>query len=267
MESILEILKQGQDHGFHGYVGIGMIVTSVLTFFATLFIAAPYGRFVTQSQAWGPQVPAKISWFLMESPNVWWSLAGLLSIGRQECLASTPNLVLLLCFTLHYINRSFIYPLRIRNPKPMPLSVPVMAFTFCSVNGYLQTRWLTSVHVYPESWLQDWRFIAGVAVFFFGFFSNIKCDNILANLRKPGETGYKIPRGYLFELVTSANYFAEIVEWSGLALASSSLPAWAFVCYTFSNLAPRANSTHKWYLDKFKGEYPQSRKAIIPFIW
>jgi 3-oxo-5-alpha-steroid 4-dehydrogenase 1 len=41
-------------------------------------------------------------------------------------------------------------------------------------------------------------------------------------LRKPGETGYKIPTGGLFDYITGANFFGEIVEWTGFAIASCS---------------------------------------------
>ena len=37
--------------------------------------------------------------------------------------------------------------------------------------------------------------ISGVCVFAAGMFTNIYSDHILRNLRKPGETGYKIPKG------------------------------------------------------------------------
>lgn len=36
---------------------------------------------------------------------------------------------------------------------------------------------------------------AGVILFCTGMFINLQADHILRNLRKPGETGYKIPRG------------------------------------------------------------------------
>lgn len=35
----------------------------------------------------------------------------------------------------------------------------------------------------------------GIIIFFAGFAINIHSDHILSHLRKPGETGYKIPQG------------------------------------------------------------------------
>lgn len=37
------------------------------------------------------------------------------------------------------------------------------------------------------------QFVAGVCVFFMGLGINWHADHVLINLRKPGETGYKIP--------------------------------------------------------------------------
>ena len=39
------------------------------------------------------------------------------------------------------------------------------------------------------------RVAFGLILYVFGMYTNIQCDGILRNLRKPGETGYKIPRG------------------------------------------------------------------------
>ena len=84
---------------------------------------------------------------------------------------------------------------------------------------------------------------------------------------RPGETGYKIPRGGMFEYVSAANYFGEIVEWAGFALACNSLPALAFAVSTFCNIGPRGFSHHKDYLRRFGDKYPRNRKAVIPFVW
>ena len=95
---------------------------------------------------------------------------------------------------------------------------------------------------------------------------NLNSDAILRNLRKPGETGYKIPRGGFFRFVSAPNYLGELIEWSGWALATWSLPGLAFLLWTAANLVPRAISNHKWYVSTFP-DYPRERKAILPFIW
>lgn len=58
---------------------------------------------------------------------------------------------------------------------------------------------------------------------------NIYHDGILIRLRKDpkneeGKVGYKIPRGGLFELISGANYFGEIVEWWGLFVITNGIP-------------------------------------------
>jgi hypothetical protein len=70
----------------------------------------------------------------------------------------------------------------------------------------------------------------------------------------------------MFQLVTAANYFGELIEWTGFALASYQLQSLAFLIFTFANLVPRAVSHHDWYLQKFRSEYPKERNAIIPFL-
>ena len=47
------------------------------------------------------------------------------------------------------------------------------------------------------------------------------------------------------------------MTWSGAGLA--------FAIYSVANLAPRAFSNHRWYLEKFD-DYPAERKALIPFV-
>jgi hypothetical protein len=47
---------------------------------------------------------------------------------------------------------------------------------------------------------------------------------------------------------------------------TQSLGGVAFAVFTFANLVPRAVNHRKWYAEKFKEQYPASRKAVIPFL-
>ena len=123
------------------------------------------------------------------------------------------------------------------------------------------------MQVYPDTWFHDPRFIAGVIMFFTGVWINTNSDDRLRNLRRPGESGYKIPTGGMFEYVSGANFFGEIIEWAGFALASWSLPAACFAFCTLLNVGPRAIQHHQWYLEKFGDKYPKHRRALVPFVW
>ena len=151
-----------------------------------------------------------------------------------------PKSVLLLClFCLHYLNRSIIYPTRIVGGKQTPIVVCGMALVFCLWNGWLQGANLSQAANPVNTEQIGPRVIAGTVIFLAGMAINWHADHILLNLRKPGETGYKIPYGGAYSFVSAANYGGEIIEWAGFALAAWSLPAYAFAFFTFCNIAPR----------------------------
>lgn len=103
-------------------------------------------------------------------------------------------------------------------------------------------------------------------MFVTGWLINLRADARLRNLRRPGETGYRIPRGGMHEHVSSPNYLGEILEWRGWAVATWSLAGLAFACFTIANLAPCAVTNHRWYQERFP-DYPKSRRALIPFVF
>ena len=96
-----------------------------------------------------------------------------------------------------------------------------------------------------------------------GVIINFQSDTILMKLRRPGETGHKVPAGGLFRWVSCPNYFGELVEWSGFALATWSLAGLAFAVWGAANLIPRALANHRWYRETF-ADYPSERRALIP---
>ena len=76
---------------------------------------------------------------------------------------------------------------------------------------------------------------------------------------------YYLPEGGLYDLVSSPNYLGEILEWSGWAIATWSMPGLLFALGAVGCIGVRSIHTHKWYKDCFE-DYPKSRKALIPFI-
>ncbi|KAI1243166.1 3-oxo-5-alpha-steroid 4-dehydrogenase 1, partial [Lamprotornis superbus] len=149
-----------------------------------------------------------------------------------------------------FFYRALIFPLLIRAGKPTPFFTFVLALLFCVFNGYLQGRSLTAYAAYPPGWLGESRFITGWLI---GMAINIHSDHILRNLRKPGETGG------MFEYVSGANFFGEILEWFGFALACCTIESFAFALCSLFILGSRARQHHKWYLEKFE-DYPKDRK-------
>ena len=108
----------------------------------------------------------------------------------------------------------------------------------------------------------------GVVLFFAGMAINWHSDYIIRHLRKEGDTRHYIPKGGMFRYVSSANYFGELLEWTGFAIASLSWAGLVFVWWTFANLAPRSFSLYKRYEKEFGEEFTSlRRKRIIPFIY
>uniref|UniRef100_A0A8C0FVA9 3-oxo-5alpha-steroid 4-dehydrogenase (NADP(+)) n=1 Tax=Bubo bubo TaxID=30461 RepID=A0A8C0FVA9_BUBBB len=164
--------------------------------------------------------------------------------GRLEGM-SVSQFCLLYNFSFLVRYRALIFPLLIREGKPTPFFTFVLALLFCVYNGYLQGRSLSNYAKYPSGWLKDPCFITGFIGWLIGMAVNIHSDHILRNLRKPGETGYKIPRGGMFEYVSGANFFGEILEWFGFALACCTIESLAFALCTLFILGSRAKQHHQ----------------------
>lgn len=201
----------------------------------------------------------------MESPS---SLVFLVCWFLGGKPADSASLLFLLLWQLHYAHRAFIYPFRLdNNKKRMPVVVMMMAFLFTTTNAYLNGRWLFSLSPTRNSIaLTDPHVLVGALIFLIGYAINQHADWVLLHLRKPGETGYKIPHGGLYRWITCPNYFGEIIEWFGFALCTMSFPALVFALWTVANLLPRARSHRLWYQKTFP-DYPPTRKALIPGIF
>lgn len=237
------------------WIGLAAVV-----FVSLFFVTAPYGRHLRAG--WGPMLPARLGWMIMEAP-------ALLLVGLGLAFGSRPldaySGLLGAMFLAHYVHRTLIFPLRLpRASRPMPLSIVLSAVFFNLVNGSLQGLWIGELA--PSTLrLSAPRVVLGVALFLAGAAINLQSDAILRRLRREG-SGYQVPQGGLFRFVSCPNYFGEIVEWTGFALAMGALPGYAFLAWTLANLVPRAVEHHRWYRANFPG-YPGGRRALVPFLF
>lgn len=238
-----------------------IFVVSALSFPALFFYTAPYGR---HEAAGAGGLPYNVGWFLMETPPL---VVVPLVFFQGRYRAEVAPLVLLGIWMAHYTYRSLFFPFLLQGKgKTKRWSAVLVGFGFNCMNGFAVGYGFSHLgsHFTPE-WLLGPRFLVGVLMMAAGFAICAHSDAVLRHLRRPGETGYKIPYGGFYRWVSSPNYLGEIVEWSGFALATWNLPGLAFMVFTIANLFPRAFSHHRWYLERFP-EYPKGRKAILPFI-
>ncbi len=241
----------------YAWMAVGMIAFPIL-----LKKTAPYGRHT--AEGWGPVISNQLGWMIQEGVaplfiSFWF--------WNGDLVKTNASYFLYGLYMAHYIYRSYIFPFRTNTRgKKIPLFICASAVFFNFCNTFILGYYLGNIGGnYPDSYFISPIFIVGLLVFGTGAFINVKSDNMLIDLRKPGETGYKIPQGFLFRFISCPNHFGEIIEWTGYAILFAALPGWSFVLWTAVNLIPRTLDHHKWYHTRFS-DYPKERKAVIPFI-
>lgn len=244
-----------------------MSAVAFFVFIALYYVKAGYGMFRTPS--WGISVNNKLAWVLMEAPVfiiMFWLW------GRSGVGFSLPVYFFFLIFQLHYLQRAFVFPFLLKGNSRMPIAIMGMAILFNVLNGLMQAGGL--FYFPPEGLYADGfayilkpHALIGIALFFLGMGINLHSDHVIRHLRKPGDTKHYLPARGLYRYVTSANYFGELVEWTGFAILTFSPAAWVFVWWTFANLVPRAHAIYHRYREEFGDEAVGKRKRIIPFIY
>lgn len=233
-----------------------------VTFVITGSASAPYGRHTRPG--WGPGIPVRLGWIAMESPTIVVFVVAFATAPRAGELV--PRVMATL-WLVHAVHRGLVHPLRMRpGQRTMPSFVVAFGFAVHAVLAYLNGRSLGvfGPH-YSLGWLLGVRFLYGLLVFVTGFIVNRVSDRMLRALRRPGETGYAIPRGGLFDELSCPNYLGEVIQWIGWAVLTWSQAGLAVAVWSAANLIPRAVAHHDWYRRTFP-DYPRNRHAILPFL-
>lgn len=251
---------------FHLFLWL-MSGIALFVFVALYFVRAGYGIFRTSQ--WGWAIPNRWGWVLMEAPvfvTMFWLWK------RSEAGMVMPEFFFFFLFQLHYFQRSFLFPLLMKGKSRMPVLIVGMGIVFNVLNGIMQAGGLfyfapagryaegCAYFLQPHAWIGFVLFIVGMTI-------NLHSDGVIRRLRCQGDSKHYLPARGLYRYVTSANYFGELVEWTGFAILTSSPAAWVFVWWTFANLVPRAAALHRRYRKEFGDEAVGGRKCIIPFVY
>ena len=232
-----------------------------LVFMLLLRTTAPYGKHF--SPGWGPAIPNRSGWFLMELPA--FLVVGYVLVTSDVGLTPVAGVPWLL-WSMHYGYRAFIFPCLMRSSgKNFPVLLVVSGAAFNVLNGYNNGQALLTKAAGHEA-LFSIHFAVGTLLFLAGAWLHIGTDHTIRQLRHTGSEGYKIPAGKWFDRVSNPNYFGEIIQWAGWAILTWSWAGLAFALFTFCNLAPRAIANHRWYRNSF-ADYPAKRKILIPGLF
>jgi very-long-chain enoyl-CoA reductase len=117
-----------------------------------------------------------------------------------------------------------------------------------------------------------WLVALGLVVFTLAELGNARAHRLLRDLRPAGSKLRVIPRGFLFERVSSPHYLFEILSWVGFALLTETWAARAFLLVGAGILGSWAQARHVAYRKDFDGlegreKYPAARRALIPGVF
>lgn len=116
---------------------------------------------------------------------------------------------------MHYIKReletAFVHRF---SSETMPLmNVFKNSFHYFVLFGFATMFFYLRPEYEPPSWATDEVFYTCTGLFCLFEFLNLMTHLVLKNLRAPGTTERKIPYGWGFGLVSSANYLWETLAW------------------------------------------------------
>ncbi|KAF7992001.1 hypothetical protein HCN44_010821 [Aphidius gifuensis] len=139
-----------------------------------------------------------------------------------------------------------------------------------------ESQGFTKANLQPSANFQ-WNHISRInfiwmAIFLLASYAQLRANIIFAKLRKNKDNyvdskSHKIPHGELFEYISAPLQFTEIIMYLMLTFILWDASTFHFIfIWVFVNQTETAVSTHEWYHDTFKDQYPKDRKIYIPFI-
>jgi hypothetical protein len=212
----------------------------------------------------GITVPSKLGMTLVYFPaclvGVYaWNVTGMQLIS-PAVWTNRVSLVALM-MVIHFGKRSLECMFLHNYSGGMPLTSSLFISSFYCILSFSNCYYAGKSHALEEPP------IVAISLFLVGTSGNFYHHHLLATLRKPGDTSYKIPRGGFFEFVAAPHYFFELIGHLGVALTTVHWVSIGMLVGMTLYLVERAMAQTAWNIQKFgKFAYPTERKHIIPFL-
>jgi len=245
-----------------------LVITGVqLMTVATVYSAetkhpTPYSKFAEESQRKSKTLPSRIGMLLIYSPGLAAAVWALVT-GAGGML-DAPSIVSAMLFA-HFLKRDLevLFLHKYSGTTDLSTAGRISVFYFLWVvliNAAVRTDEAAASGPGPLG--------LGVCLFILGTAGNFYHHWLLAQMRGSGaaSSGYSVPQGGLFDLVTMPHYFFELLAWYGIAAVANQLNVLLVAMGMTSYLCGRSVVTTRWYIKNVKG-YPPDRRNIIPFIF
>ena len=219
-----------------------------------------YSKFA-KGVTFGISLPSRLGMLTLYFPSV--IIAYVMLQGTQEAPIGSRQPLVAQMMIAHFGKRSLECLLLHKYSGSMPLASSLFITFFYSTETFAAVHYagLVEVSSYVSWWLPT-----GLALFGVGLAGNFYHHWLLATLRKPGEKGYKVPRGGGFEYVAAPHYFFELVGWLGVAAVSQHIICIGFFMAMATYLMDRAMAQSEWNNRKLDN-YPKARKHLVPFVF
>ncbi|XP_043579745.1 uncharacterized protein LOC122566489 isoform X2 [Bombus pyrosoma] len=219
----------------------------------------------------------KFLWAGNSSKNVIWILNICLGSFRQARVSPESTFIATLLLTLHCWKRFYeTHFVSIFSDNMMNISHYLMGYIH-----YLGT--LVCIIGESDGFVEgsqgnfSWRRITYLQLIcaiicVLSSYVQLRTNFILSNLRydkdrKITSTAYKIPHGGLFEYISGALQFTEIIIYILLSIILWQSTNFHYITlWVIINQTVTAVLTHKWYIQTFKN-YPMSRRILLPYIF
>jgi very-long-chain enoyl-CoA reductase len=178
--------------------------------------------------------------------------------------------VALLCWIVHYAKRvlesAFVHRFS-HGTMPLFPNLPRNCAHYWLAGLYISYFVNHPLFTAPS----DGQVYLGLLLFTIGEIGNLIAHVMLRNLRPEGSKDRKIPRGFLFELVSCPNYFFETLAWVGFTTLTQSVASFLFLLMGTGQMWVWGVQKHRRYKKDFDGKegrplYPRNRKVMFPFL-